>query len=81
MLSTERIKQAESNVQLYLSEGLLKKENFKSIVFETYMRNHRESLIVARKMFNENLSNLWTVVISYYSMFYLIVFNLRDIFK
>ena len=35
------------------------------------MRNHRESLIVARKMFNENLSNLWTVVISYYSMFYL----------
>ena len=71
MLSTERIKEAESKVKSYLSEGLLKKENFKSIIFETYLRNHRESLIVARKMFNENLSNLWVVVISYYSMFYL----------
>ena len=35
------------------------------------MRNHRESLIVAKKIFNENISNLWAVVISYYSMFYL----------
>ena len=61
MLSTERIKEAESKVKSYLSEGLLKKENFKSIIFETYLRNHRESLIVARKMFNENLSNLWVV--------------------
>ncbi|MBI4016522.1 MAG: hypothetical protein HY363_02405 [Candidatus Aenigmarchaeota archaeon] len=71
MLSNERIKKAENNVKSYLSEGLLKKENFKKIVFETYMRNHRESLLVAKKLYNENLSRLWVVVISYYSMFYL----------
>ena len=71
MLSDERIKEAEKNVRSYLSDGLIKKEKFRDIVFDTYMRNHRESLIVARKLFNESLSNLWVVVISYYSMFYL----------
>ncbi|HLC65135.1 MAG TPA: hypothetical protein VJI46_03370 [Candidatus Nanoarchaeia archaeon] len=71
MLSNERIKEAETNVKSHLSDGLIKKEKFRSIVFDTYMRNHRESLLVARKLHNENLSNLWVVVISYYSMFYL----------
>lgn len=71
MLEHERIKEAESNVRLYVSEGLLKKEKFRDVVFETYLRNHRESLLVARKLFNEKLSNLWVIVISYYSMFYL----------
>ena len=71
MLSNERIKEAEACVKSYLAEGLLKKEKFRSIVFETYIRNHRESLLIARKLFNENLSNLWVVVISYYSMFYI----------
>jgi len=71
MLSNERIKEAEKNVKSYLSDGLIKKEQFKSIVFETYLRNNRESLISARKLFNENVSNLWVVVISYYSMFYI----------
>jgi|SRR3989344_1674336 len=71
MLSNERIKEAENNVKSYLSEGLLKKEKLKNIVFDTYMRNHRESLLIARKIFNEKLSNLWVMVISYYSMFYI----------
>ena len=71
MLSNERIKEAENNVKSYLSEGLLKRETFTRIVFNTYLRNHRESLIIARKLFNEKLSPLWVVVISYYSMFYI----------
>ncbi len=71
MLSEERIKEAKDNVKSYLSEELIKKELFRKIVFETYMRNHRESLLVAKKLFEENLSNLWTIVVSYYSMFYL----------
>lgn len=71
MLSNERIKEAETNVKSYIAEGLLKKEKLRNIVFETYIRNHRESLLVAKKLFNENLSNLWIVVISYYSMFYI----------
>src|SRR3989338_464021 len=71
MLRNERISEAQSSVRSYLADGLLTKEWFRNIVFETYLRNHRESLLVARKLFNENLSNLWVVVISYYSMFYL----------
>lgn len=35
------------------------------------MRNHRESLLVARKLHDEAVSNLWVIVISYYSMFYI----------
>jgi len=50
---------------------MLKKERFREIVFKTYLRNHRESLLIARKLFNEKSSNLWVIVISYYSMFYL----------
>jgi len=71
MLTNERIKEAEVNMREYLANDLIKKELFKKIVFDTYMRNNRESLIIARKLFNENLSNLWIVVISYYSMFYI----------
>ncbi|OGY44073.1 MAG: hypothetical protein A2729_00020 [Candidatus Buchananbacteria bacterium RIFCSPHIGHO2_01_FULL_39_14] len=71
MLRNERISEAQSSVRSYLADGLLTKEWFRNIVFETYLRNHRESLLVARKLFNENLSNLWVVVISYYSMFYI----------
>lgn len=71
MLDNERIKEAEKNVASYLSEGLIRKEGFKRIIYETYMRNHRESLLIARKLHDEKTSNLWTVVISYYSMFYI----------
>ncbi|MBI2146890.1 hypothetical protein HYU19_00250 [Candidatus Woesearchaeota archaeon] len=71
MLSNEKLKEAERNIRQYLSEGLIKKEQLRKIVFETYLRNHRESLLVARKLFNEQISPLWVVVISYYSMFYI----------
>lgn len=71
MLNNERIKEAEANVRSYIAEGLLKKEQMRNIVFETYVRNHRESLLVAKKLFDEKISNLWVVVASYYSMFYI----------
>ncbi len=71
MLSNERIKEAQSNVKLYLADGLLKKEKRNELIFQTYMRNHTESLLVAKKLFNDNISPLWVVVTSYYSMFYI----------
>lgn len=71
MLSNERIKEAEASVKSYLFDGMVKKEELRAIVFETYMRNHRESLVAARKLFNEDVSNLWVIVMSYYSMFYI----------
>ena len=42
----------------------------KKEVFETYQRNFHESIDFAQKVFEQNLSNLWIVVISYYSMYY-----------
>lgn len=69
MLSNEKIQKAESNIKSYLNDGLLKKEQFRQIVFDTYLRNNRESLLSAKKLLN--VSNLWVVVISYYAMFYI----------
>ncbi len=71
MLNERKIKISERNVKNYLSEGLIKKTKYKKIIFDTYMNNHRESLLAANKIFKNNISNLWTVVISYYSMFYI----------
>ncbi|MEK6846410.1 MAG: hypothetical protein AABY26_06635 [Nanoarchaeota archaeon] len=71
MLSEERIREAEKNVKSYVQDGLIIKEPFRNVVYDTYLRNHRESVIVAKRLFSENLSNLWVVVISYYSMFYI----------
>ncbi len=71
MLDDERIKEAKSNMRSYLADSLITKEGFKQIVFDTYMRNHKESLQLAEHIHNNNLSNLWTIVTSYYSMFYI----------
>lgn len=35
------------------------------------MKNHQESLTLAENIHSNNLSNLWLIVISYYSMFYI----------
>ena len=36
MLSEKRIREAESNFKIYLEEGLIRKENFRKEIFETY---------------------------------------------
>lgn len=72
MLDEKRTKGAESSVRQYLEDGLLWKYKFsRKEVLETYQRNYQESLDVAQKIFDLNLSNLWVVVISYYTMFYI----------
>ncbi len=71
MLAEERIRDAESNVRSYISDGLISRTNFSKLVFDTYIRNHRESLNVADMLYNDGLSDLWVVVTSYYSMFYI----------
>ncbi len=71
MLDERRVQEAVQNVKRYLSDDLLKKEKFQKVVFDTYMRNHQESLDLAEHIFSTNRSNLWTIVISYYSMFYI----------
>lgn len=72
MLNTVRIKEAENNVKNYLEERLIWKYNsFTKEILETYTRNYQDSLDVAQKLFEQNLSPLWIIVTSYYSMYYI----------
>lgn len=71
-MDEKRIKQAESNFKNYLKEGkIVKMDSANPLVYETYLRNARESLNVANLLFEKNTSSLWVVVSSYYSMFYM----------
>lgn len=72
MLDENRIKEAENNIKDYLENKLIwKYKLFRNEILETYKRNYKESLDLAQKLFNENLSNLWIVAISYYAMYYI----------
>ena len=70
MLDEKRIKEAESNVRNYLDERLLKKEDFNRIVFKVLLNNANESIKIAELLYSQNHSDLWTIVTSYYSMYY-----------
>lgn len=70
-MNEERIQEAKNNIKNYLDEGLVKKQSFNKVVFDTYMKNYYESLLVAQKLFNDKTSMLWVIVTSYYSMFYI----------
>ncbi|MEK6818905.1 MAG: HEPN domain-containing protein [Nanoarchaeota archaeon] len=71
MLSKERIKEAETNVKSYLSEGLIKKESVNADVLRVFLRNAEESIASGEKLSSEGTSDLWVIVCSYYSMFYI----------
>ena len=70
MLSEKRIKEAETNVKSYLDEGLLKKVAADKRVINILLKNAKESLKVAEEIHQKDLSELWTIVCSYYAMFY-----------
>ena len=74
MLNEKRIKEAESNVKSYLSEGLLKKQTNQTAK-KMHIENSNLSLETAQKLLSlENNSYkpyLWIIVCSYYSMFYI----------
>ena len=71
MLSEKRIKEAENNVKRYLEEGLIRKEKFQEIVFRVLMSNTKESIDLANFIAENKKSDLWIIVISYYSMYYI----------
>lgn len=70
-MDEKRVKKAENNFKNYLKEGLIKKESFREVVYQTYLKNATESLNVANELLNNKTSYLWVVVSSYYSMFYI----------
>lgn len=72
MLDEKRIEEAEKNIKGYFEDRLVWKYGlFKEEILETYKINYKESLDVAGLLFNENKSNLWIIVSSYYSMYYI----------
>lgn len=69
MIDEKRIKEAEINVNNYLREGILKKSK-DDLALSIYLKNAKDSLKAA-KIMNDNSIFLWTIVSSYYSMFYI----------
>jgi len=70
-MDEKRVKIAEIKFKNYLRDGLIKKEIFQEIIYQTYLKNATESLNVANEIFKNKTSSLWVVVSSYYSMFYI----------
>ncbi|MCG2718085.1 MAG: hypothetical protein L6408_04525 [Nanoarchaeota archaeon] len=72
MLDKRRIKQAQKNLSIYIEDRLIRKtKETREKILETYKRNCRESLEVAEKLLKEDVSCLWVIVASYYSMYYI----------
>src|SRR3989344_4267654 len=70
MIDQKRIKEAKSNFDRYLREGLIKKERNEVAIY-TYLKNSELSLKIAEKLVKDELKPfLWVIVCSYYSMFY-----------
>jgi uncharacterized protein (UPF0332 family) len=70
MLNETRIKEAQSNIRQYLSEGLLKKTQPNKQIIDIFIKNAKESLRAAETINKEGFSDLWVIVCSYYAMFY-----------
>lgn len=71
MLDKERVKEADANVKGYLRDGLLKRRTMDENILNVLRKNSQESLIVADLVLKEDLSSLWVIVSSYYSMYYI----------
>lgn len=66
-----RIEEAKRNLDQYLKDQLLRKEQVDATILEKFEQNAIESLTTAKALFDENISLLWTIVTSYYAMFYI----------
>ena len=72
MLTDKRIKEAQDSLKAYLEDGLVvKKKEVEQRIFNILENNANESLKIAEKLFDNQDSWLWAIVISYYSMYYI----------
>ncbi len=69
-LSSKKLVEAQKNVELYLKEGLLKNTNPQKQVLNILEENSLESIRAAELMLSSQISSLWAIVCSYYSMYY-----------
>jgi uncharacterized protein (UPF0332 family) len=70
-MNTNREQQAHVNFTKYVKDSLLKKEKTNPRILERLEQNAIESLEVANNLFSNKTSFLWTIVTSYYAMFYI----------
>lgn len=70
-MNEKRIKEAKNNFNKYLTEDLLRREVFDKNIYTKFHQNAIESLKVANELYNNEISFLWTIVSSYYAMFYI----------
>ena len=70
-MNTEREAEANKNFMRYLADSLLKKETVNSEILQKLEQNAIESLETANNLFTNRISYLWTIVTSYYAMFYI----------
>lgn len=69
MITDKRINEAENNFKIYLEDGLIKKSS-NIIAQEIFIKNANDSLKASQLLLDNNIP-LWTIVTSYYSMFYI----------
>ncbi len=71
MLDDERIKEAERNIRDYLEHDLIKKHLFQENILTILKNNAHDSIDIAEFLAENKKSDLWIIVTSYYSMFYI----------
>ncbi|MFP4119368.1 MAG: HEPN domain-containing protein [Candidatus Woesearchaeota archaeon] len=69
MITEQRIEKAKQNFKTYRSEGLISKKS-DEVAFQMLLKNAKESLKAARLMYSNDFP-MWTIVTSYYAMFYM----------
>jgi len=71
MLDSDRIEIAHNNFKKDLNEGYIKKKSPDPNLIRALADNANESLRVADHLFEEDISSMWVIVSSYYSMYYI----------
>ncbi len=71
MLDEKRINEAEKNVRNYLQSGMLKKTPHREEIITILHNNANDSIEIAEFLSENKKSDLWIIVTSYYSMFYI----------
>jgi uncharacterized protein (UPF0332 family) len=71
MLNNKRIEIAEQNFRQDLRDEHIKKQKSDTNLIQAFLDSSNESLNVAEYLFKEEISSMWVIVSSYYSMYYM----------
>lgn len=69
-MDQQNIKQAEAYLRDCRRDGRLQEQEVEQVIIDTYQQNKEESLELAQELHENSKSVLWTIVTSYYAMFY-----------